>query len=148
MDGEYATYHGDDGEINVIVGEHTTAEVNFVGTDIFDDSVDVFSILHDLQVALENNDSEGISNQIEPLGDALEQVVNVRADAGARMHRLEVTENYWANFLLNVTENLSKTEDADLAKTITDLTSQEAVYEASLAASARIIQPTLIDFLR
>jgi len=40
------------------------------------------------------------------------------------------------------------TEDADMIKTVTDLASQEAAYQASLAASARIIQPSLIDFLR
>jgi flagellar hook-associated protein 3 FlgL len=59
-----------------------------------------------------------------------------------------VTENHWENFVLHVTDKLSKTEDADLAKTITDLTNQEAVYKASLAASAKVVQPSLIDFLR
>jgi flagellar hook-associated protein 3 FlgL len=67
---------------------------------------------------------------------------------GAKLNRLEATENHWADFKLNITQMLSDTEDADMIKTVTDLASQEAAYQASLAASARIIQPSLIDFLR
>jgi len=42
----------------------------------------------------------------------------------------------------------SENEDADIAETITDLKMQESVYRASLATGARMIQPTLVDFLR
>ena len=147
MDGEYATYHGDNGDIDIIVGENTTAAINFVGSGIFDTQVDIFEVLHNLETALRNNDTQGISEQVNPLGEGIEQVVDVRSNAGTRLNRLEITENHWANFALQVTEKLAKTEDADLAKTITDLTNQEAIYQASLAASAKVIQPSLIDFL-
>jgi flagellar hook-associated protein 3 FlgL len=43
---------------------------------------------------------------------------------------------------------LSDNEDVDLEKVITDLKTQESVHRAALAVGARIIQPTLVDFLR
>jgi flagellar hook-associated protein 3 FlgL len=43
---------------------------------------------------------------------------------------------------------LGETEGTDLAKAVSDLTQQQYVYEASLAASAKMLQPTLLDFLR
>ncbi|MEN6351305.1 MAG: flagellar hook-associated protein FlgL, partial [Syntrophomonas sp.] len=45
------------------------------------------------------------------------------------------------------TSLLSKTEDANIAEVIMQLQLQENVYAASLAAGARIIQPSLVDFL-
>ncbi|HNR12078.1 MAG TPA: flagellar hook-associated protein FlgL [Thermodesulfobacteriota bacterium] len=148
MSGEYATYHGDEGAIRIAAGESALQRVNFTGSEVFDSAVDIFEALHELQVALEHNDIDGISRQIEPLGQALEQVATVRAEAGARLNRIEATETHWEMFLLQVTETLSNTEDADLAKVTADLASQEAAYQASLAAAAKVIQPSLIDFLR
>lgn len=143
-----ATYHGDDGVIRIAVGENTFQQINVPGNEVFDGSIDIFQTLHDLKVALENNDTDAISQQIEPLGEGLRQVATVRAEAGARLNRLEATETHWEQIILNITETLSVTEDADLAKTTADLASQEATYQASLAAAAKIIQPSLIDFLR
>lgn len=48
---------------------------------------------------------------------------------------------------LQVTDQLSSIEDADIAKVITDLASAEAAYQAALASAARLIQPSLIRFL-
>ncbi|MCR4284967.1 MAG: flagellar hook-associated protein FlgL, partial [archaeon] len=45
-------------------------------------------------------------------------------------------------------ELISYTEDADIASLIMDLKHQENVLQASLQTGAKIIQPTLLDFLR
>ena len=50
--------------------------------------------------------------------------------------------------LLTVTSQLSDIEDVDLPKTIMDMQLQQTAYQAALAASAKVIQPSLIDFLR
>ncbi len=43
---------------------------------------------------------------------------------------------------------LSKTEDADMAKTLVDASTQQAVYQSALQAGAKIVQTSLLDFLR
>jgi flagellar hook-associated protein 3 FlgL len=50
--------------------------------------------------------------------------------------------------LLTVTSQLSDIEDVDLPKTIMEMQLQQSSYQAALAASAKVIQPSLIDFLR
>jgi len=50
--------------------------------------------------------------------------------------------------LLSVTTQLSDIEDIDLPKTIMDMQLQQTSYQAALAATAKVIQPSLIDFLR
>ncbi len=43
---------------------------------------------------------------------------------------------------------MSNNEDVDLEEVIIDLTIQESVHRAALAVGARIVQPSLMDFLR
>lgn len=141
------TYSGDSGKIDIMVGENTTITINTAGTEVFSSDVDIFGTLQNLINGLESNDTDAISGQIELLDEGLNQVLGVRAQVGTKLNRLETTENYWENFKLNVTQMLSETEDADISQAITDLTTQEAMYQASLASAARMIQPSLIDFL-
>ncbi len=143
-----ASYNGDKGEISIIAGENLEIDINVNGDELFLSDLNIFEVLRELKVALETNDSDAISDQLGPLDDALDQILKARANVGTKLNRLEATENHWADFKLNITQMLSDTEDADMIKTVTDLASQEAAYQASLAASARIIQPSLIDFLR
>jgi flagellar hook-associated protein 3 FlgL len=48
----------------------------------------------------------------------------------------------------NLESNLSDIQDADMAKTITDFTNLENVYQSALAVGARILQPSLVDFMQ
>ena len=47
-----------------------------------------------------------------------------------------------------VTANLATAENIDLPKTIIDMQIQQTAYQAALGATAKIIQPSLVDFLR
>ena len=67
---------------------------------------------------------------------------------GARVNRLELQQSRLESIQETFTSLLSKTEDANMAEVIMQLQLQENVYRASLAAGARIIQPSLLDFLR
>ncbi len=49
---------------------------------------------------------------------------------------------------MNFTELLSRMEDLDVASALVDLQEIENLYESVLAVGARVIQPTLMDFLR
>jgi flagellar hook-associated protein 3 FlgL len=139
---------GDKNGMSIIAGENVETDINVDGEELFLSGVNIFEVLRELKTGLEINDSAAISDQLGPLDDAFDQILKARANVGAKLNRLEATENHWADFKLNITQMLSDTEDADMIKTMTDLASQEAAYQASLAASARIIQPSLIDFLR
>ena len=44
--------------------------------------------------------------------------------------------------------DISGVEDIDLAQTIMDLKLQEVGYQSSLNSAGRVLQPTLLDFLR
>ncbi|MCK4301567.1 MAG: flagellar hook-associated protein FlgL, partial [candidate division Zixibacteria bacterium] len=75
-------------------------------------------------------------------------LVGERAAVGARVMRLETTAARLVSLDLTVTKLLAEVEDADMAATITELATHEGAYQAALAATARIIQPSLINFLK
>ncbi len=57
-------------------------------------------------------------------------------------------ENYLAAGRKQCSDLLSREVDLDLSKAITDLKMLEHTHQAALGTSARILRPTLLDFLR
>jgi flagellar hook-associated protein 3 FlgL len=75
-------------------------------------------------------------------------VLAVQARVGAGMNRLDTASSRLAQIEESATSMLSNTEDADMAKVLTDFSTQQAVYQSALQAGARIVQTSLLDFLR
>ena len=75
-------------------------------------------------------------------------VLSHRSAIGAKSNRFEMIRARLLDSEVNFTDLLSKTQDADIAEVVMNLKEAEAIYNASLATGARIIMPTLVDFLR
>ncbi|SHJ66496.1 flagellar hook-associated protein FlgL [Paramaledivibacter caminithermalis] len=97
---------------------------------------------------LDTDDTSGISGYSKILDKHLNNALSVRAEIGAETNRLELVQNRLDKEQLNFKELLSENEDVDMAETIMHLKMEESVYRASLSAGARVIQPTLLDFIR
>lgn len=140
---------GSHGEIPIIIGKDLEFVINTNGDDVFTnrDGVNIFNLLRDLKNALENDDTEAIQAQIEPFDDAKNQMLRYEAELGAKLNRLESTEQHWEDFELEVTELMSATEDTDFVQAVIELQSQQAAYQATLSTVSSIIQRTLLDFL-
>lgn len=98
--------------------------------------------------ALNSNDADNIRVAIGKIDENMDNLLMIRSDIGARTNRLDLTQNRLAADNTNFTKLMSLNEDADMAEVIMKLKSEENVYQASLAGGARIIQPTLVDFLK
>jgi flagellar hook-associated protein 3 FlgL len=70
------------------------------------------------------------------------------SSVGARVNRLTQLQNYADSRVIDLNSQVSTVEDIDLPKTITELTLQQTAYQAALAATAKVVQPSLVDFLR
>jgi flagellar hook-associated protein 3 FlgL len=84
---------------------------------------------------------------LQRLDDNLDVLNGVRADVGARTNRLASADARLSSLQVNATQLLSDTQDADIAQTITDYTTQQAAYTAALRAGSTIVQSSLLDFL-
>ena len=71
-----------------------------------------------------------------------------QATVGSRINQLNELHDVTADRILGVTGALAAVEDTDLTKSVMELTMQQTGYEAALFATASIMQPSLMDFLR
>jgi flagellar hook-associated protein 3 FlgL len=146
---EYETYNGDNGDISLVVGDQMSVIINADGDETFGD---VFQRLAQLQQALQNPDPVAGTAQakalIDPLKQASQRIENIRAEGAVMFTHLELTEDRYAAFKLKNEDMLEKTENVDMATAIVELQTLQTAYETSLATAARVLQPTLLDFLR
>lgn len=140
------------GKVNIEVSANTELTANIDGNTIFGDSgngEDLFAVIDKFIDKLENNNEDkDIDATIGELDKIIDNVVNARADLGARMNRLELVENRLEQQEVIATSTLSKNEDVNYAEAITNLITQQSLHRAALSSGSQIIQPTLLDFLR
>ena len=145
---EDGSYQGDTGEFQISVGQGVRVVVNLVGPEVFSfGSTDLFQELEELAQALENDQPDLIAQKLDTLDQALRQLINARAKVGARVERLESYKGILEGSALKVKERLSEIEDADIAEVITELATREAVYQASLLATRRLLEENLVSLM-
>ena len=108
----------------------------------------LIGMLKQLVADLTSGNQTGISGFLNRLDAHLDNINAVRSEIGVKTNRLELTSNRIDDDTLNLTSLLSKNEDADMAEVIMNLKMEENVYKSSLSGGARIIQLSLLDFLR
>ncbi|WEG16568.1 flagellar hook-associated protein FlgL [Alkalihalophilus pseudofirmus] len=133
-------------EIELMKG--VTIPVNIDASKVF--STALFGDIIRLEQALENPSLEGkdLTGYIDDMFGHIDYLVAERAELGARVNRVEMIENRLMEQNVFAKRIMSDNEDVDLERVIIDLTTQESVHRAALAVGARVIQPSLIDFLR
>lgn len=131
---------------SVEVSKGVSLRVNINADRIF--SQESFDFIDSIQAGFENNDVESLQQLSTQVNDYLSTLSAERSELGARNNRLELIENRIASQEITASRMISDNEDADIEKVITDLTIQESVHRASLSVGAKLIQPTLLDFLR
>jgi len=89
-----------------------------------------------------------LTKMIKPLQDGQNHLLMRTAEIGGRTRRLELLEARYEQDAINYEQMMSDAEDVDMAEVIMRLTMAESVMQAALSAGARIIQTTLMDFLR
>ena len=147
---DYATYNGDSGQVRTVIGENTEITINADGSDIFAPAgqVDTFEVIADLITALENDDTTAINSLTQQLDSVRTQISEFRAASAPKMYQLESSENFWSNYKPKLEQLLSDTENVDLNEAAMRLNQLDLAYQSTIATAARIIQPSLINFLK
>ncbi len=138
-----ATYNGNAGLIERQIGSATRVDVNVPGDAAFAPS---FQALSDLHAAL--TAGTGVSATIAGIDTALDGILQLRGQFGAKVSRLELTRIEQTNAQFTAEVAIANAEEIDFPEVVTRLQSQEAAYQAALSATARVVQPSLLDFLR
>ncbi len=141
-------FQGDDGNIPLVIGDSITLDTRISGKQAFASTIDPVVVLTNLIQDLKANDTLSISGKLDMIDQSMTQIMDSRAEVGAKLNRLDHAENHLNDLKINIQEHLSNREDADLTQAIMDLTAQQSAFQATIATASKIIQPTLLDFLR
>ncbi|WP_066505916.1 flagellar hook-associated protein FlgL [Abyssisolibacter fermentans] len=121
---------------------------NISEKDATTDKSYLIALFDDIKATMDADDHDGLDKDLGRLDAINENVLSLRAEIGAKCNRLEMTQSRMDDEELIFTKLMSDNEDIDMAETIMNSKMQESVYNASLAVGTKIIQPTLVDFLR
>lgn len=143
------TYAGNAQTIEINISEGIRTKINVTGTDAFQSNVDIFAMLIGIRDDLLAGDQASLRNvRLAELETGREQTLTAVAQIGAIQNRLDRVINGLQDFNVDFQELLSIKIDADFAETVLGLTVAETALNAALSATARVLQPSLLDFIR
>ena len=141
----------DQQDIQFAVGFGMVQSCSFNGPTLLGSGADnVYKTLNDLYNVLMDSSStnDDIREFVTKTQDAQSYILALTSQVGGRTNRLDMIESRYDDDTLNYLEMQSNIEDADEAEVIMNFKMAEAVYRAALEAGAKIIQPSLMDYLR
>ena len=95
-----------------------------------------------------NASEELTGDDLKGITEAITNLLRVRSEVGAKQNRMESAKDKNIDENFNMTEILSHTEDIDITEKTMQYATMQTVYIASLQTSARVLQPSLMDYLR
>jgi len=145
-------YRGNDDAQSLSINRGAALTYNITGAEAFTatggGSSDVFAALNALKDALNSNDIQGISDQVENLKNAQNQITLNQSLCGAKANHVEVARSNLTELEEKMTSLLSEVQDADMIELATKLSMKELALQASYAIAAKIGDTTILNFLK
>ncbi|OFZ70327.1 MAG: hypothetical protein A3K03_03930 [Bdellovibrionales bacterium RIFOXYD1_FULL_44_7] len=112
------------------------------------ENTNIFDELQNLRIGLLTGDLDGIRSCLERFDDMHAKLIAQRAKIGSRLRGLETTNNALERTNITNATLTSSIEDADMAQVVSELAKEETVFRSALQSAQKLVQPTLMDFLR
>lgn len=110
--------------------------------------VNVFETLKGLEISLRTNDKAGIQESLDTLDQAISQVVLSRSEVGARVMAINSTTESLQKAIVDNKVSASQLEDVELFEVVSNMNKTDSALRATLETSGKVIQPSLLDFLK
>jgi flagellar hook-associated protein 3 FlgL len=142
------TFTADTTPVMRTVGDNVDLRVDYSGDEVFGTGTNqLFTVMADIAYHLETDPTQ-LDGDLIRLDTAKATMQTSVADIGARYGRMLTVRQAAEDRIITLKSSQSEVENIDLPKTIMELQMQQVSYQAALAATARAIQPSLLDFLR
>lgn len=146
------TYEGNDSKITAEVSDGVFVSTNETGQDVFlsnsPTTVDIIGLLVGIRDNLRTGNTGALQGQITQLDQARDQLLVALSRVGATQNRINNIQVNIEDLEVQLQGVLSEAIDADYADVIVNLNAESNAYQAALNAGARVIQPSLLDFVQ
>jgi flagellar hook-associated protein 3 FlgL len=155
--GSTDTYQGGSGAINRTIGPGATVQINSdisavlgsgqttAGQPAGDGKL--LNTLRNIADDMQSGNTTALSGDLTGLDSNFNQLTQVEANVGAVTDQLNMASSRISALQLSETQVLSNTQDADIATTETNFSTQQAALTAALQAGASIVHQSLMNFL-
>jgi flagellar hook-associated protein 3 FlgL len=156
--GSNDAYAGDNGQVTRVIGPNTSIAVNAnlagvlgtgqttAGQPAGDGQL--LNTLRNIADDMQSGNSNALSaTDLSQLDTNLNSLTGLSANLGAVTDRLQMAASRIQSLQASDTQVLSNTQDADMAQTEIDFSTEQAALTAALQAGAHIVQQSLMDFL-
>ena len=152
-----SAYTGDETALNVEIGNATTQQMNIPGNQLLTadtalsqpyGSTNILKAFDDLIAAVGTNNLPNIQSGALALEAGAKQITNAQTDVASRMLRLDNSAKMNGNIKNTLETIYGNTQNVDYAKLAVQLNQQKIAFEASLSATAKLSQLSLLDFMR
>ncbi len=160
------TYNGNDPSTawqrQVEVSENVTLDINLNGETLFGEvqvtatgppptfsagSTGLFRTLRNLELNLSDGDQDEVRLRLDELDTQLNSVLNEQTRLGSVRNRIDRTQAMVEEREIFLSEQYSNIQDVNLPELLTKLNAAENTFQMSLSTTARVIQPSLMQFL-
>lgn len=152
-------YQGNGSAIDIAIDNNATQTMNITGDRVISGSnttpyqygnTDIIDTFDKMITAVTNNDvssAVGIQAMAAQLDDGATQINNAQVDVAARQSRLTIAQEMNTNTKTALDTVVSNTQTADTYKLAVELTQQQTALQATLSATAKVSQMSLLDYL-
>ncbi|QCR41596.1 flagellar hook-associated protein 3 [Microbacterium sp. SGAir0570] len=134
-------------EVRRRVADGETVRVDASGAEVFGSGGgSVFALIGSIVADLRGG--ADVRGRIDQIDDRMNAMLGVQGTVGARQNQIMRAKDAAADATVSLEAQRAAVEDIDTVEVLVALKSQELVYQSALAVTARVMQPTLMDFLR
>jgi flagellar hook-associated protein 3 FlgL len=128
------------------IGADSTVRVDADGAAIFGTGgASAFALID--RVAADLRAGAPVGTHLDAIDDRINTVISGHAELGTRHAQILKAEESLMTLSGTLEAQRADIEDVDLSKVLLDLKLQEVSYQTALSVTARVLQPTLMDFL-
>ncbi|MGA8939008.1 MAG: flagellar hook-associated protein FlgL [Acidobacteriaceae bacterium] len=143
------TYNGNTEATSVAVGDSLSVQVNLPGSDIFSTaSNNVLGALSSLVSALQSGDASSIESATNDVSSAISYVGQQQAFYGNAESQLNSQETFLQQDTVSLATQATNLVGVDMATAATNLSQAETDNSAALAATAKVLPNTLLNYLQ
>ncbi len=151
VDNGLLAYHGKGENITREISQGVTIDIITDGSRIInaDNDKNLGVLIQKIIEAMDDGDTESLSGDLmADIDKHLDNVLRVRSSVGAIYNRLEAAKSRNEEENLNLSNLLSEKEDIDIAEKYMEYMVMATIYQASLSVGAKVLQPSLLDYIR
>ena len=145
------TFAGNNRKFQVEVQTGARVNINETGDDVFMDtggtSVNLFQTLIDIRDSLRSGDMTALETSTKDLTSGQDQLMVAVTRLGSTQNRIDRIDENLQDINTQEKGVVSDNIDVDVADLIVKINVANNAYQASLNAAARVIQPSLLDYI-